>query len=673
LTDQNEIRAALPDYAVEGEIGHGGMGVVFLGRHTRLGRMVAIKELPPTFSADPEVRERFSTEARTLASLHHPHIVPIYDYVERDGLCLIVMEQLPGGTVWDRFTSTGLTPPTACAVALACCAALQHAHSKGVLHLDVKPDNLMFAVDAAIRVTDFGISRVLSGDETLGTADGQVLGTPAYMSPEQARGSELTLASDVYSTGIMLYELLSGHLPWVGAETATELLLKRLREDPRPLKSIAPQVPDALADVVMRAIEREPENRFGSAEEFGIAIATACADSWGPEWLDLAGVAIIGSDKLSLAARTTRGQTGATAIPQGATSTDTKTAPETSHVATPGEQVAGAGQTTATPAAGVAGAGAMAAAAAAASAPVAPAAPVSPPQFEVVRAAGSAPRIEGADLNVIDRRALVNVADGMTRPARSRVPLALAALAVIAAVIAGFVMFSPIERSGTLKVRDVLIGGKAIGQKPVELDLSSSVPIRVTNAGLAALADHATLRMSLAGVKLKDVSTPLLGGKGTFDTKVAGHVAAGSLQGRLDLSTKSKSIRYAEFAMHATQPWYVTAQGIGSALIVLAGLAYLEGALRTLRAGKRRVFAFVGAGISGALIAVGVSVLLAALGHADPTMAGLVVVALFGAAAGGALSVAAYRRGRRRTMRKAVRKAVLQSPQDTAQGVDYAS
>ncbi len=110
--------------------------------------MVAIKELPPNFSADPEVRQRFSTEARTLASLSHPHIVPIYDYVERDGLCLIVMEQLPGGTVWDRFTTTGLTPPTACAVALACCAALQHAHDKGILHLDVKPDNLMFAVDS---------------------------------------------------------------------------------------------------------------------------------------------------------------------------------------------------------------------------------------------------------------------------------------------------------------------------------------------------------------------------------------------------------------------------------------------------------------------------------------------------------------------------------------------
>src|SRR5690242_1755133 len=171
-----ELTEALPDYVVERELGHGGMGVVFLGHHNRLGRAVAIKELPATFAADPDVRQRFSTEARTLASLAHPHIVPIYDYVERDNLCVIVMEELPGGTVWDRFTTTGLTAPTACAIVLACCAALGHAHSKGVLHLDVKPDNLMFAADSAIKVTDFGISRVISGDRTLGTADGQVLG-----------------------------------------------------------------------------------------------------------------------------------------------------------------------------------------------------------------------------------------------------------------------------------------------------------------------------------------------------------------------------------------------------------------------------------------------------------------------------------------------------------------
>lgn len=321
------IAEAMPDYEVQRELGRGGMGVVFLGRHKRLDRGVAIKELPPSFASEPEVRERFSTEARTLATLSHPHIVPIFDYVERDGLCLIVMEQLPGGTVWDRFTTVGLTPPTACAVVMACCAALQHAHTKGVLHLDVKPDNLMFDAESAVKVTDFGIARVLSGDRTLGTVDGQVLGTPAYMSPEQARGDDLTAASDVYAAGVMLYELLSGQLPWQGAETAADLLSQRLREDPTPLREVAPHVPQPLADVVMHALSREAERRYQRAEDLGVAIGEACADSWGPEWLDHAGVAIVGSERLSRAARTTsHGTAPLAAAPAPAASTEARAA-----------------------------------------------------------------------------------------------------------------------------------------------------------------------------------------------------------------------------------------------------------------------------------------------------------------------------------------------------------
>ncbi len=305
--DQEVLRIAdaMPDYEIERELGRGGMGVVFLGRHRRLRRGAAIKELPPSFAAEAEVRERFATEAQTLAGLAHPHIVPIFDYVEREGLCLIVMQELPGGSVWDRFTTDGLTPPTACAVVMACCAALQHAHDKGVLHLDVKPDNLMFDAESAVKVTDFGIARVITGGRTMGTVDGQVLGTPAYMSPEQARGDELSAASDVYASGVMLYELLSGQLPWQGASTASELLNQRLTEDPIPLREAAQGTPQPLADVVMKSLAREVEDRFARAEDFGVAIGQACAESWGPSWIDHSGVAIVGSERLSMAARTT--------------------------------------------------------------------------------------------------------------------------------------------------------------------------------------------------------------------------------------------------------------------------------------------------------------------------------------------------------------------------------
>src|SRR5438105_5382710 len=155
--DQEAMTAALPLYEVEGELGHGAWGIVLAGRHRQLGRDVAIKQLPRSFGADPAVRNRFIAEARLLASLEHPHVVPIYDFVEHEGLCLLVMERLTGGSVWDRFRDPGFTPQGACAVALATCSGLQYAHVHGVLHRDVKPENLLFSGEDVLKVTDFGI------------------------------------------------------------------------------------------------------------------------------------------------------------------------------------------------------------------------------------------------------------------------------------------------------------------------------------------------------------------------------------------------------------------------------------------------------------------------------------------------------------------------------------
>src|SRR5438067_12850808 len=210
--DQEAVAAALPLYEVEGELGHGAWGVVLAGRHRQLGRDVAIKQLPRSFGADPAVRSRFIAEARLLASLDHPHIVPLYDYVEYDGLCLLVMERLTGGTVWNRARASSFTHPTACAVTLATCSALHYAHQRGVLHRDVKPENMMFSGKGDPQVTDFGIAKVVGGAATVATRAGDVLGTPADMAPEPAQGSELSPATDIYAVGTVLYELLAGQL-----------------------------------------------------------------------------------------------------------------------------------------------------------------------------------------------------------------------------------------------------------------------------------------------------------------------------------------------------------------------------------------------------------------------------------------------------------------------------
>jgi serine/threonine-protein kinase len=649
-----EITAALPDYEVERELGRGGMGVVFLGRHQRLGRRVAIKELPSSFAADPNVRERFSTEARTLATLAHPHIVPIYDYVERDGLCLIVMEELPGGTVWDRFTTTGLTPPTACAIVLACCAALQHAHDKGVLHLDVKPDNLMFADNSAIKVTDFGISRVISGDRTLGTLDGQVLGTPAYMSPEQARGSELTQASDVYSAGVMLYELLSGHLPWVGAETATELLLKRLREDPRPLRTIAPQVPQSLADVVMKAIEREPEDRYASAEDFGVAIASACAEAWGPDWLDRAGVAIIGSDRLTVAARTTGRRP---VVDDAAAVTTAGTGRAASATVTgealPDEAIAGTEHASQTVVSGPVGGGAPAAAAAAA-----PAAPPPDLEFQVVRAAGSEPRIEGANLNVIERSAFVDVSELVAQPTSIRIPLLVTLGLFAAALVSALVLFSPPEREGPLKARQVTLGRSDVGRAgTVSFDLDEDLPVRSRVTGPGAFANRAVLRFSAAGIPLGETSARLDGGKGVMKTNALRHLATGSVEGTLELRADDKVLVRQEFPAKIATPWYLTVFGVGGVLVILAGFAYLESSLRPLRRARRRILSFAGCAISSAVMGAGVIGFIAATGNANPTRNGGITVLALCAVAGIALGVTVRRAALRRGIKRAVKRA----------------
>ena len=189
--DRDRVIAALPAYEIGGELGRGGWGVVLAGRHRQLGREVAIKQLPRAFAADPAVRARFVAEARLLASLDHPHIVPVYDYVEADGLCLLVMEKLPGGTLWSRFTSTGVTARGRLRPGAGRLRRAARRPPAGDPSPGREAGEPHVLGHGALKVTDFGIAKVVGGPETMATRAGEVLGTPAYMAPEQAQAAEL--------------------------------------------------------------------------------------------------------------------------------------------------------------------------------------------------------------------------------------------------------------------------------------------------------------------------------------------------------------------------------------------------------------------------------------------------------------------------------------------------
>lgn len=707
ISDSARIAGAIPDYDVEQELGRGGMGIVYLGRHRRLGRSVAIKELPPSFAAEPEVRERFSTEARTLAGLSHPHIVPIFDYVEREGLCLIVMEQLPGGTVWDRFTTTGLTPPTACAVVMACCAALQHAHDKGVLHLDVKPDNLMFDVESAVKVTDFGIARVISGDRTMGTVDGQVLGTPAYMSPEQARGEDLTPASDVYAAGVMLYELLSGQLPWQGAETASELLSQRLHEDPIPLREVAPHVPPPVADVVMTSLSRDVDTRYQRAEDLGVAIGEACAAAWGPEWLDHAGIAIVGSERLSRAARTTghhaapvspsapiapepvvgSGSAGETVARGG---TDRPSAGSTVVTGKAGGAVPGASETglaggggqpaappdgahetvarPVSPAAGPAPAAATGAVPAGGGTP--PAAPATrgpgaAPQFEVVRAAAE-PRIQGADLYDLQLADLIGVEDVLDPPKPPWPSILLTAAAFGAAALVAFFGLGEPERTGTLQPGQVEVAGvEVVRGGRIDVDLSEDLTVAITDAALAGEADRVELALGPIGLPLSTISGSLRDGQAVIDPAITQRTIGGHATATITVYGDDEVLGEHDFGIDANQTRYLTLPFVAGVLLVLLALANLESSLKPLRSGHPRLLSTIGASISGAMLGGSTVVFAGALGFTEPTVAVAAAAAAFGAIGGVAAARARVGAGRRRRVRRAVQRAERALEADT--------
>ncbi len=268
-------RTLAATYEIEHELGRGGMGIVYLARDKRLKRAVAIKLLPPELAFRSEIRSRFLREAETSAQLSHPNIVPIFSVDEKDGLVFFVMQFVEGDNLGKRIQGTG---PMAVAdvrrVLKEVAAALSLAHSRSVVHRDIKPDNILLnKEDGRAMVTDFGIARAISdGADSRLTATGVAIGTPHYMSPEQCAGDrDVDGRADLYSLGVVAYQMLTGELPFTANNTPA-LLVKQISEAPVPVEKKRSGIPDDLARIVNRLLEKDPANRFPDAATLELAL-----------------------------------------------------------------------------------------------------------------------------------------------------------------------------------------------------------------------------------------------------------------------------------------------------------------------------------------------------------------------------------------------------------------
>ncbi len=268
------IGRTLAHYRISSALGVGGMGEVYQATDTKLGRDVAVKVLPPAMASDPERLARFEREARSVAALNHPHIVTLYSVEESDGITFLTMELVQGDSLDARIPQGGFPLDRILAIGAAVAEALDAAHQQGIVHRDLKPANVMLTADGRVKVLDFGLAKDLRTPdraEVTMTAAGQtqagmVMGTPAYMSPEQLAGRPVDHRTDIFSLGVLLYQMSSGQRPFEGG-SSIELASAILRDVPRPLADLRADVPAALATLVQRCLEKDRERRMQTARE----------------------------------------------------------------------------------------------------------------------------------------------------------------------------------------------------------------------------------------------------------------------------------------------------------------------------------------------------------------------------------------------------------------------
>lgn len=589
-----ELTRVLPAYEIQGELGRGGCGIVYAAIHRKLGRRVAIKQIPRAFANDVSVRRRFAGEARLMSAINHPHVMPVYDYLEIDDICVLVGEYLPGGTVGDRFSSRGFDAQTAIAVALSAAAGLQAAHDMGVLHRDVKPGNLIFAASGSVKLTDFGIAKILGGTDTLVTRAGDVIGTPAYIAPEQARGEDLSPATDIYALGTMLYELLSGTLPFPVDQNPLMLLHQHAYEPPRPLLDVSPNAPAALADVVMGAITTDVGDRYSSAEEFGIALGESATECWGEDWLTETRVQVVAAEPVMSAA------TGRSSTVRSYRSGH-DSCPET-----PARQ--------------------------------------RPPTREL-------PRVQPASERPPDGVSAVDVAPTEVRPTNevvrrrsSTIPNVVAAVLVAGAFVCALVGLGSQPAWTNPGPHEATVIDAKHATDPLVIQIPPGTGGRLTVTEMVA---------GLA-VAHRDVPYPPAGNTQTVAAPLPGWV----LPSPTDASLRSQHYGSASerfFQLHRDGSRYLTAFTLGTAVLTLFSAAYVESNTRTLRQGRSRGGGVIGL-VSSAIV-FGLCLPAWAwivLGH-PPTRATVLAAAALSAGAAVSVGVGALRAGHLHRYRRAAR------------------
>ena len=267
-------------YEILGSLGAGGMGEVYLASDTRLGRRVALKVLAAAVAGDPERRQRLAREAQAAARLNHPNIVTLFSFEEANGLAFLTMEHVDGQVLSSRIPSQGLALDALLGVAVPLTEAVAAAHQAGIVHRDLKPGNVMLTAGGRVKVLDFGLAKIydaqsagaaLSTNTVPISGDGRIVGTFAYMSPEQAEGRPVDARSDVFSLGVMLFEMATGRRPF-GGETGISVITSILRDTPPSLADVKPELPLEFARIVRRCLQKDPERRYQTAVDLRNAL-----------------------------------------------------------------------------------------------------------------------------------------------------------------------------------------------------------------------------------------------------------------------------------------------------------------------------------------------------------------------------------------------------------------